>query len=217
MMTLRSLQTVGITLALFTTATVGPVWSQDGGSRWIVRGAVLGLFSTGDEAGVLTFEPELTAGESARKGISDGVGLGLDLEYLAWRRVGVELAALFGDFGFDLVLDTGESRLTRSDDIGLTALSLGVNYHFTPDARTDFFAGVFAESSSYDDLTFQFPEADRSAKLSLDDDVGFGFRVGLDWQIKPEGPWLLAIGLRHLRGPLDVKPIVLSIGAGYRF
>ncbi len=210
-------RTVAVALALWITATVAPLHPQTRDSRWIVRGAALGLFPTGDELGVVTLVPEPLPEPSRQRDISEDSGFGVELEYLVKRKIGVELTVLLGDFGADLILDTGELRSMADDDIGFQAVTLGVNYHFTPGKRVDFYVGAVAERMFYDDITLQFPEAGLSAKWRFDDDTGFGFRVGIDVPLKPGRPWIFGAGLRHLRGPLDVKPIILSIGIGYRF
>lgn len=185
--------------------------------RWILRGKLLGMLSTGDEAGVVTFDPEPLAVTRMERGIDDAVGLGLEIEYLVSRRIGIELAALAGEFGADIQLEADGMRLTDTGDIGFTAVSVGVNYHFTPGARADFFAGASVQRSFWDDVDYRFPQAATSARLRLDDDVGYGVKVGMDRTLRSDGPWVFSAALRHLRGPLDIKPIILSVGAGYRF
>jgi outer membrane protein W len=184
-------------------------------SRWVLRGGALGLISTGDEAGVL--QPLELDRADTQKSVSGGIGIGLELEYRVQRRIGVEFTTLLGDIESDLVLETGELPLADSQDIGFTAVTLGVNYHFIPDARADLYVSLFLESSEYDDVTYQFPAAGRSVTRLLDDDPGFGMKVGVDVPLKRDHPWTFAGGVRHLRGPLDIKPVIISAGIGYRF
>lgn len=186
-------------------------------TRWIVRGGALWLRATGDEAGDVTVTPELPAGARRQKGISDGPGFGLGLEYLPRRHFGVELTALVGEIGADLTLNVEEVRSTDSQDIGFTAVTLGVNYHLTPAKRADVYVGAFAQRSDYDDVTHRFPEAGRSARLTFDEALGWGLKAGLDTPIRPGGSWIFSATIQHLREPLDVKPVIASIGVGYRF
>jgi outer membrane protein W len=184
-------------------------------SPWVLRGGALGLISTGDEAGVL--QPLELDRAGTQKSVSGGIGIGLELEYRVQRRIGVEFTILLGDIESDLVLETGELTWADSQDIGFTALTLGVNYHFIPDARTDLYVSLFLESSDYDDVTYQFPAVGRSVTRLFDDDPGFGMKVGVDVPLKRDHPWTFAGGVRHLRGPLDIKPVIISAGIGYRF
>ena len=66
----------------------------------------------------------------------------------------------------------------------------------------------------------------RAHKLSFDDDLGFGLRAGVDVPIGHGGSWIVSAGLRYLKAilesdgtgeDLDLDPLMVSIGVGYRF
>lgn len=186
-------------------------------SRWIVRGGALWVVSTGDEAGDFTFEPPLSPGDTTQRGLSDGLGFGIELEGLVGRHIGVELAGVAGDLEAELTLDAGGLRSTDTRDIGFTAVMLGVNYHVTPGRRADLYVGAFAQRSDYDDITHRFPGTEGSVQRTFDTALGWGLKAGLDVTFTPASPWILSIAVRHLREPLDIKPIVGSVLFGYRF
>ena len=221
-------RTIAIALTLGITAAAAPLHSQNDGnqdSRWTVRGFGLWLSSSGDDVVVVKVGPEPMTEERTTHSISDGSGFGLELEYSVKPKIGVEFTALFGDYDTDLKLQTGGIALMDSDDIGFKAFFLGVNYHFTPDSRADFFVGAFAGLSYYDDIVF-FTEVGRSEKLTFDDDLGFGLKAGIDTPLRRGGPWIFSAEFRYLDtileseipgGDLDLNPLMLSIGLGYRF
>ena len=104
-------------------------------------------------------------------------------------------------------------------------VTIGANYHFTPQSRVDFYAGALLGYFSYDGARYDFSEVDETFDLDFGSDVGFGLKAGLDIPFKAGGPWVFSAGLRYIvtggdadQGDLDldVDPWIGSIGIGYR-
>ena len=100
------------------------------------------------------------------------------------------------------------------------------NYHFAPGKRADLYAGVWGGFSYYDDIIFSFPGEDFDEILRFDDDLGFGVKLGVDVPFKRNSRWIFTSEARYLTTilegeiagqDLDVDPLMLSLGVGYRF
>lgn len=204
--------------AILTTALSGQAGARE--SSWTVR--VVGLGWIPSDAMVAG---RTAAAEPFRFGVSEGAGLGLALEYRLGRRWGLEGAANFADMETDFRLETGGVVLTDTDEVDVSSYSLGVNYHFTPESRADFFVGAFVAETFVDDSIF-LTEAGRLDKVVFDDDVGYGLQLGVELPLSPGGHWSLTAGVRYiltiLEGEIaglddDLDPLIPWIGVGYRF
>lgn len=122
-------------------------------------------------------------------------------------------------------------------DLRVTPLTLGLHVHFTPGAAVDVYAGPLLAWVAYGDLRvtggLQILEGDLvvgpfTQSLGVDDDFAFGAKLGADVGLGA-GPWSLALaatwidtGFSVQRVPVpaasvDVDPIFVSLGLGYRF
>lgn len=202
-----------------------PVAAADGGgapdARWIVRGYGVWVSPTGDEVAEARPIPE----DRATFSMTDGAGFGLGLEYRWTRRLGVELGAMTADLDADFRLETGGLVLTDRETIATTSYSLGVNVHLLPGGRADLYAGGFVAMSAFDDVIF-LTEAGLREKRSFDDDYGFGLALGMDVPFRPGGAWTFSASARYLLtimeaeasgDDLDLDPLIVTAGLGYRF
>lgn len=71
-----------------------------------------------------------------------------------------------------------------------------------------------------------FPGLNRIEGRAYDQDYGLGVKGAMNWSFAPDSPWILSIEGRYMAllimesetgGDVDVDPLVLSIGIGYRF
>jgi len=194
-----------------------PATAQEDGAHWSARLSALAI-STGGDA--------VTTDAGARFEVADGSGFEVDVGYHLRSGVEIELSIMFaGDLESDYRLDIGGPTLTDSQDLSTEAVWLGANYHFTSDRRADFFAGAFAGLNYFDGVTYVFPLAGHREKLSFDDDLGFGVRLGVDVAFGANRRWFASAGARYLSSILeaesgadiDLNPLILSIGVGHRF
>lgn len=205
-----------VLLASAAIATAAPAaGSGPPGSQWTLRGHAAWVSPTDEQV----------ASDGSIFSMDDGTGFGLDLEYRATRRLGIELGAFAADLDGRFRLDAGGLALDDTESIGMTSYSLGLTYHFAPGDRVDLHAGPFAAMSAYDDVIF-LSEAGLREKRSFDDDYGFGLKVGIDVALRPGGAWALSASARYLLtileaeesgNDLDLDPLILTAGLTYRF
>ncbi len=192
------------------------------GDRWIVRAHGLILSTSGDPA----VAPRETAEgiEQISHEVGNGSGFGLSLEFLINGTYGEEIGIYDGDLDSDLSIDNGSQIRLDSADTGWEIYTLGCNYHFTPSPRIGVSLGAFAAITFFDD-TFFFTGGG-SEKLTFDDDYGIGLKVGLDIPLGANSGWLLTAEGRYLSTILEtegltrdieINPLILAAGVGYRF
>ena len=103
-------------------------------------------------------------------------------------------------------------------DVGFDAISLGLNYHLTPDRLVDVFVGPFVSNVSYSDSAFNAGEA------GFGSEVGVGAKIGADWYFGWQSPWALSTSIHYLPmtagddgNEFDIDPLVGAIGLAFRF
>jgi hypothetical protein len=210
-----------VTLATLALAA-SPAFS-DADRRWTLRleGGV--YQSSGDAA---TWTQDGAAGpETARLELTDGSGFGAGLEYRVTRRFGLDVSVMFGSYGSDFRVDTATGSLLDSEDIDTSLHTLGVNYHFRPEHRWDIYVGGFVAMAAYDGVIY-LSEPGRRDKLTWDDDIGFGARLGVDAPFRAGSPWVGTAQLRFLATilesefagrDLDLDPLIATVGIGRRW
>ncbi len=211
-------------LCLAASSAAAPLLAEDG-SRWVLRGYGMWLSPAGDEVLVVRLGPADAPERTTHSITEDGAGLGLAFEYLWTPRLGVELGAFAAELDTDFRLDAGGAALADTETMGITAYTLGVNWHLRPGRRVEASLGAWTALSFYDDVIF-LTEAGRREKVFVDDDYGFGAKVGLDVPFGRERAWRFASDLRYLvtilesevpGQDLELSPFILSAGLGYRF
>ncbi len=200
-------------------------------SRWVFRLFGARPDPASDSSYTSVFRPN-GVNERSDLRLDAGIGFGLGLEYLASRRVGVELSAIFADLDSQLMFDLDELWETDTADLGITMITLGLNYHLTPDRRVDFFVGPLIGLVQYDSASYRVLGETVRHNFG-DDDFTWGLNFGLDFPFKPDSRWGLTAGLRYLDSSadegddddnatgqersLDVNPLTLMAGIAYRF
>ena len=192
-----------------------------GESRWIGRVHGVAMQSAGDQ--VTLVDP--VAGETSVHGVGDGSGFGLGLEWMMTPRFGFDAGVLVGNIDTDFRLQAGSLSLTDTEEMGVEAYTVGLNYHLTPETRADFYVGAFFGMIFFSDTIF-LTEAGRSDKRVFDDDTGFGLRVGVDVPFGETSPWSFSAELRYfdaiLEGEvagqdIDFNALVPAVGISFRF
>jgi outer membrane protein W len=207
-------------------AQTGDDGSRD--TRWSLRGDLMWMIAAGgDEAGCPDRTPEVSepiTEDTFEQTINDGFGVALAAEYMFSKHLGAELGLLYGAFEGEFVIDTSIARETDSGDIDFSALTLGLNYHFRPKKRVDYYLGMFFTTFEYDPLVLQYPQNGITVNWTFggregtsESDTGFGWRGGIDVPFKPESKWVFVVNVRHFRGPNDIHPVMIGAGVGRRF
>jgi len=176
--------------------------------------------------GTLTLEPQEAAAPT------------IDFEYRLSDRIGVDVTLLRANSDVDgrlrgtywindsttgLLIDTGPLEATEDfGDVTFSPLTLGANFHLTPESKLDFYVAPVIGYVLYDNLDLS------GETLRLKDDFAWGATAGLDVPIG-KGRWLFNGALRYLATEaevdeagaggesLDVNPFAIQIAAGYRF
>jgi outer membrane protein W len=203
-------------------ATVEKKRRAAGASPWILRLYGAGADSSGDSimTGPVRSDPSdlLSPFVTTKRTIGDGNGFGLGLERLVGARLGVELDALFLDLDGNRVFDFGDDWTMTNPGVGMDAVSLGLNYHLTPDKMIDVFVGPFVSAVDYSDSGFNVDEP------KFGSEIGVGAKLGADFYFGSQSPWALSTSIRYLAASagddaneFDVDPLIGTIGIGYRF
>jgi outer membrane protein len=155
----------------------------------------------------------------------------LDLTYMITERFGVELIAATSPHDID-----GEGGLGGLDKVGevwLLPPTLLVQYHFLPDSdlRPYVGAGLNVTFTYWEDVEGDLETTlGGPTDLSLDNSIGWALQAGFDYRI--DDRWSVNADLKYIAisvdGTLttgttkrtmevDIDPIVLGLGVGYRF
>jgi outer membrane protein W len=156
-----------------------------------------------------------------------GVGLALDFEYRASRRLGIDFGVISASPGFTVAVDAEPLSFSASSDIRITPIYTALNIHLTPDSRFDLYIGPLLAYVTYDRFEL-VAEPDLREGFSAEEGFGYGAVLGLDIRLG-SGRWSLATAVRYLDttleaspsdggvGKTDINPTIFSVGFGYRF
>lgn len=204
--------------ALLLLALAGPGAAAE---RFTLRVFGVAQSSAGDE--IVLAGP--AAADTARFSLADGTAVGLELGFRWKPRLELELMTQFG--GYDVDLDArGAGGRSANGSLGSETYTLGVNYRLSTAGRADITVGAFGGFSYYDDVTLTHPATGRPETFRFDDDLGFGAKLGIDLALDRAARWLASGSLRYqqsiLEGEiagrdLDVDPLSVTLGVGYRF
>ena len=215
----RSSRRIGLFAPLLVLLMAMPAGAQE---RFELRVLGVGQSAAGDE---IRLDGSGTT-SAASFTLSDGTAVGLELEY-RWRpRIAFELMAHFG--GYDAAFELGPGAAGRASrgSLGSETYTLGVNYVLATPGRAEITAGAFGGFSYYDDITLTHPATGVPETFRFDDDLGFGVKLGGSLSLGVDGRWLAVGALRYqasiLEGEvagqdMDVDPLSLTLGIGYRF
>jgi len=198
---------------------------------WIARGYYMHMWPGNDTLHVENptgFDPPIFTQFWA----DGGNGFGGEVEYMFKPNMGIWGGLAFTNMKTNLMYDQADIWLNSDDRVDLRQLSLGYNYHFTPDRRADIYAGVLASWVNFSSSTFNFSEippefgGPRDYQVKYDNELSGGLNLGLDYPFKEGGPWVLSAGLRYMFLALEgdsniyhitVDPLQGFIGIGYRW
>ncbi len=164
-------------------------------------------------------------GEDVDSKIDSALGLGLGWEYRFNERVGLDLNWFYGKHDVSL---GGE----KFDSTKFMPVTVGANFHLTPDKKVDLFVGPVVGYVFYSDLQ------NGSTKIELDNDIVYGVNVGVEYPFKDKVAffgslkYLKASSDGAVRVPelvptralvtvanpeVDVDPLVLQVGVSFRY
>jgi outer membrane protein W len=191
--------------------------------KWIVRGFP-GYWSPASDDSFVQVDRPNGVNERTDFMMDSGWGFGINGEFLVLPALGIVAGLDWINFESSYMVDLDDLWETDKEDITMRLWSLGLNYHFTPDKRVDFFAGAFVGLAQFDSVTYN--ALGESWKLDFDDDTAYGLNVGIDFPFSVDSPWIFTAGLRYMwsdvssKGDvheIDLNPFALTAGVGYRF
>ena len=153
-----------------------------------------------------------------------GNGFGAELEYLFRPNIGAWAGLDFTNMKTNLKFEQGDATLFSDDRVDMRQLSLGGNYHFTPDRRVDFYAGLLVQWVNYSSSTFFFSEVDREYRIEYDSELSFGLNAGVDIPFGEDSSWFGTVAVRYLFLALEgdnniyaltIDPVQGYFGIGY--
>lgn len=208
--------------AVFVFFAAYPTPAEGGDGPWRLRVSGLMMNPTGDTV----FVPE--SGEKIAYDGGSGYGFGVDLEYQASRRIGIDFGVLSATPVIDVLIDE-VGVISASAEPRITPVFAAFNIHLTPNGPVDVYVGpllAYVFYSSFDlvvDPWFLTEEG-----FTSDDDIGVGVSLGLDVRLGERG-WLLNAAFKYIDttmvasapdggiGKTDIDPMIFSVGVGYRF
>ena len=217
----------GLALAVLALPTAA-LEAQERDTKWTVRGELMYMIAAGgDEAGCPDRSPEvpgMITQDTFEQTVNDGFGGAIGIEYMVGRKLGIEAAYVGGAFEGEFTIRTPGLAETDSGDIDFSAVTLGLNYHFRPAKRVDYFLGAFYSYFEYDTLVLNYPGHGIVVNWTFggregvqEADQGWGWRGGIEVPFNAESDWTFVAGVRHFRGPNDIHPVDISVGVGRRF
>jgi hypothetical protein len=199
--------------------------------RWIARGYYVHVWPGSD-----TFHTEDPPGLDppvfTQFWVDGGNGFGGEVEFMFNPNLGLVGGITFANMKTNLMYDRGDVWLNSDDRVDMRQFRIGGNYHFTPDRRADFWAGVSAIWVNYSSSTFNFSEippefgGPQDYQIKYDNELTWGVGIGLDFPFSVGSPWVITGGLHYIGADLEgdnniyaltVDPLQGFIGIGYRW
>lgn len=165
-------------------------------------------------------------GDDVDSKIDSALGLGLGWEYRFNDRIGLDLNWFYGKHDVSL-----QGR--KFDSTKFMPVTVGANFHLTPDKQVDLFVGPVVGYVFYSDLQ------NGNTKVELDNDIVYGVNVGVEYPFKDKiaffgsVKYLKASSDGTLKVPeevptrvnlvtvanpeVDVDPLVLQVGVSFRY
>ena len=209
-----------IMVTLFTCALC-PITADAGDGPWQLRISGLSMNPTGDTVVV----PD--TGERIPFNAGNGYGFGIDLEYRASRRLGIDFGILTATPVIDVLIDE-VGVISASAQPRITPIYAGLNVHLTPDSQVDLYFGPMLAYVIYSSFDLVVDPWFLTEGFVTQNDFGIGVNLGLDLRLGDAG-WLFTAAFKFLDttlvasppdesiGRTDIDPMILSIGVGYRF
>ena len=209
-----------IMVAAFT-FTVFPITADAGDSPWQLRMTGLLMNPTGSSV----FVPD--SGERIPYSADYGYGFGIDLEYRASRRLGIDFGVLTATPVIDVLIDE-VGVISASAKPRITPIYAGLNVHLSPDSRFDLYIGPLLAYVVYSSFDLVVDPWFLTEGFVTENDFGIGVNLGLNIRLGNSG-WLLTAAFKYLDttleasppdesvGRTDIDPMIFSVGIGYRF
>ncbi len=161
---------------------------------------------------------------SSHDTFDDGFGAGISAEYHFSDQLGLEAALIFANLDSEYMLDIGEQWETAEDDVSFTSLTIGPNFHLTPDKRADLYIGAFVGVVDLGSVSYS--ALGETQSRSFDDDFVIGAQIGIDVPFSQASLWDFHAGLLYMdltaedtlsNAKIDVDPLIFTLGIARHF
>jgi outer membrane protein W len=202
------------------TATCSVEVSVDG--RWTLRPLIHYADPASDMASVVHDAAPPSFQERSFFNADSGYGAEIALEYHINDRVGIEGRFSYSVFDSLFKFDIDTAWEMQSDDFGVMSLTVGPDFHLTPNSRMDFFVTPFIGYASVNGTEFTL--LGRNFDLDFDNQFVWGVALGLDVPLGHATPWNLSFSARYQDLDADsddysvsLDPFFLGVGFAYDF
>ena len=194
--------------------------------KWIVRGYPSYFLTADDSSPVMVMQDPPFGEETIAQDIDSAAGFGLSLEYMWRERIGFEGAIFLSSHDTNMRLSNDLGSFDAVDSTSLRTITLGANYYFAPSGNRQWAIGAFVPLMFVDGTDHEFPGLGRTEHRDYDQDYGLGLKGAITWTFGADSPWSFSAEARYMGllvmeaesiGDVDVDPLVLSLGVGYRF
>lgn len=152
---------------------------------------------------------------------NSGFGGGVGVEYHLNDRFGIEARLVFGWPEARLNVDTETQWLHDTDDLRLTTITVGPNFHFYRGDRVDLFAGPFLGWANLGDVDLSVDSLNTGQWREFDDEFIWGAQLGSDISFTQDALWKLHLGLMYMNleaedkrtgEKVDINPLLFLVG-----
>jgi outer membrane protein W len=206
--------------AVLAVCSLYPTTADAGDGPWRLRLFAVSMNPTGDEV--------VVEGSGERIGFDAGSGYGggIEVEYRASRRLGIDFGVLTASPTLDVLIDE-VGVISASAKPRITPVYVGLNLHLTPDSSADLYIGPMLAYVVYSSIDLVTDPWFLREWFTTENDFGIGINAGLDVRLG-DGGWLLTAAFKYLSttleasppdegvGRSDIDPTIFSIGFGYR-
>ena len=194
----------------------------DSVARWTLRPFLAYLHPSSDA--FIETSTQDGVHRSSHDSFDDGVGGGVSAEYHFSDRLGLEVALILANLDSEYMLDIDDLWETAEDNVSFTSVTVGPNFHLTPDKRADFYVGAFIGVVDLGSVSYS--ALGETQSRSFDDDFVIGAQIGIDVPFRQASPWDFHAGLLYMdltaedtlsNAKIDVDPLIFTLGIARHF
>ncbi len=184
---------------------------------WIVRFGVSNV-SPNDDSG------EFSGSAGSGAAVDGDAKPSINLTYMIKDNIGLEVLGAL-PFSHDISATGSLASAGKVAETKQLPPTFSVQYHFSPQAKIRPYAGIGLNYTTF--FSTDTEGALAGSSLEIDDSFGLAAQVGVDYDINEE--WFLNLDVRYISieteatssalGTIDVdiNPVVITVGAGFKF
>ncbi|MGA8260148.1 MAG: OmpW family outer membrane protein [Arenicellales bacterium] len=164
-------------------------------TAWTGRALIGPVYTDEDEIA----NDQIRSGTAVHSSFETGSGIegGVGLEYHVNPRVGIEGRLMLASPEVSLTAHTPAQRGSDTENLNVTSLTVGPNYHFYKGSRVDAFAGPFAGYAMVDGVSLSVNSLGVRQNRNFEDRFIWGGQIGADIKLSKNSPWKLHLGAMY--------------------